>query len=294
MLLCQDGGHAAAPGGGLRNAEEMKDGGGDVVLHHGLLDLSCGEDAGACEDEGGFGFVGGDASMAFVDAAVVGGDDEDGAVGKAGVCHGLDDAADIAVDIMETGHILGGVVAIGMAYMIDLVEDDGGQRGMGGGDVVDSLVAELRGLLHVGLLVMVDGEGVGEALDGVPLVETAYLGVGLVLTEQREERGGDAVGIGGDAGQFGRGRTPGGVAVELYADAHEHGAPVHGAAGGDDAALVERPAAGVHQGTDMGDVGTVHAGGVPPVDADEDDVGVTDDGLVGCTAHKKAGQKEED
>ena len=81
----------------LADAEDVRQGGCYIELHHAVSDNRAALDAFTCDDERCFHLSHGFAAVALIDAAVVGSDDENGVFGHSGIVDSLDDFAYVTI-----------------------------------------------------------------------------------------------------------------------------------------------------------------------------------------------------
>ena len=180
---------------------DMGDGGSSIVLHHRFGNHHPLTDALAADDERVLHFQQRLAAMVFLLAAVVGGDDDDGVVVDSRLLQCLHQSPHQDIQLSQSLVVLGSVVTDGMARMIQLIPTDGKERGFA---VEDVLLCHAAQLLVVVLptrchLVVIDGQGINDMLDAIPLGNTSSDYIRTCLAQQREYAGEDGVFV-----QFGR------------------------------------------------------------------------------------------
>ena len=218
-------GHDGGPVLGLLIAQGVQHDGGRVAdLHiHGRTALNHGLAAEGVHDPHLFLGL---AAVIVAEAAVVGGDDEQGILGKAALFVHIPDAADVAVLDGDLLQVLLGTVAIVVACAVHLVELDEQEFGIVLLQIRADLIAQ--GAVRGGILMDVQPLLDDARVDGVPVTEGGQLAVGVVLTNDAEYAGEGRLRIIGNAG----GDTVG-ESVKIGGNAVEHGTPALGADGGD-------------------------------------------------------------
>lgn len=108
--------------------EDFKNGRGAVELHHAFLELSAFLDTLTGNDKWCVDFFQGLASVTMVDTSVVGCHNEDTVLIDAGILGGLDNLADVFVQLLQVGIILWSVMTCIVAHMVRIVEDESSQN----------------------------------------------------------------------------------------------------------------------------------------------------------------------